>query len=141
MDDRRAFLRTWLIFTLAGPTVHMTLWCAFYLAVVSTWRDVAPPGYGWTSLTAQSPALVLAWLWQAGPASLTGLVAAGMAPRLSRLPWLVASALVGGGFSAVFALLAMRFDGIAQAALLGALSAAIVGSIALCAVPRAARPA
>lgn len=124
LTDRKSFLRIWLTITLIGATAHLTLWCAAYLAVVSTWTPgVAPPGYGLNNLATHGDVLALTWLWHAAAAGIAGVVAAAAAPRLSRLSWLMLSTVAGACSSALLtAVFTSSRGGFAQAALLGAIS-------------------
>lgn len=131
--DRGPFVRIWLTLMLIGATTHLALWCASYLAVVSTWKSV-PAGYGLSNLVGHAPTLMLTWLYYAPAAALTGLVAAGTAPRLSRLSWLALSAGAGGVFSGLFTVLfTLSLAAVPQAALYGVVSAAVGALIVLAA--------
>lgn len=131
--ERKTFLRIWLTITLIGATGHLALWCAAYLAVVSTWTPgVAPPGYGLNNLAKHGDVLALIWLWHAAAAGLAGVVATASAPRLSRLHWLMLSTAAGAGSSALLtAVFASSRGAAAQAALLGAASVFLAALVVL----------
>ncbi len=129
--DRTTFVRVWVSFTLVAATAHLALWCAAYLAVVSTWNVVVPPGYGLASLASNASSLIVNWLWYAGSAGLAGLALAATCRRLTTAPWFSLAVLLGGGLGAAFTALAGRTPAdTLQAAVLSGLSAAIAAVLA-----------